>query len=165
MTVDGYSWCAPIEVRADDYDSQGHLNNAAIARHLNDLRVAYIRACIGAMWGDWLREHAAVVAAREVHISYVSEGRPGEAFVGATRIRRRDGKAVIVEQRIVEATTGRVVADAWIVQLLVRGGAVVDWPPVYLERAAAAEGRPIPERDATPRQPFGPPPWPAEDGS
>ena len=66
------------------------------------------------------RNERCVIAAREVHVLYESEGMPGEAFVGAMRYTRRDGKALILEQRLVEATTGRAIARAWVVQLLVQ---------------------------------------------
>ncbi len=105
VTLDEFAWTSPLELGDDDFDRQGHLNNAAIARLCNDLRIQYIQANVGAPWIEWLQDTGAVVAAREVHISYVSEGFPGENFVGATRITRRDGRAAIVEQRIVEDAT------------------------------------------------------------
>ncbi len=159
VTLEDFAWTSRLDLLGDDFDRQGHLNNAAIARLCNDLRVAYIQANIGEPWIEWLRNSGAVVAAREVHISYVSEGFPGEEFVGATRITRRDGRAAIVEQRIVEAVSGRVVADAWVVQLLVLDGQVVDWPAFYWDLVERAEGRPVPYRISVPRPPWGPPAW------
>jgi acyl-CoA thioesterase FadM len=147
-------------VVADDFDGQGHLNNAAIVRHLNELRVGYVRERIGPTWGEWLRATGSVVAAREVHVSYESEGFPHEQFVGATRLRRRDGRAAIVEQLVVEAASARVIARAWVVQLLARDGRAIDWPELYWELATAAEGRPIPFRARVERPRWGPPAWP-----
>jgi acyl-CoA thioesterase FadM len=141
----------------DDFDGQGHLNNAAVARHCNDLRIAYVVSNLGDVWIDWLRASGSIVAAREVHLSYESEGFPTESFIGAMRVLRRDGKAKIIEQRVIEAITGRVVARAWVVQLLVRDGKAVEWPDFYWPLVEAAEARPIPRHHSASRAPFGPP--------
>ena len=88
---------------------------------------------------------------------YESEGRPGESFVGALRYVRREGKAAILEQRLVEASTGRAVARAWALQLLVQDGTVIDWPDVYFSRVAEIDGREIPIVPRRPDAPWGPP--------
>ena len=54
------------------------------------------RTCVGAVgewWPDFIAEHRCVVAARELHVLYESEGLPGESFVGAMRYiaARREG--------------------------------------------------------------------------
>ena len=82
---------------------------------------------------------------------------PGESFVGGQRYLRREGKAAILEQRLVEATTGRGVARAWVLQLLVQRGAVIDWPDLYFSRVAAIEGREIPRVPRRPAEAWGPP--------
>ena len=97
-----------------------------------------------------------MVAAREVHVLYESEGLPGESFVGAMRYVRREGKAAVLEQRLVEAATGRPVARAWVVQLLVQEGTVVDWPDSYFARVAEIEGREIPVGPAPAGRRLGP---------
>jgi acyl-CoA thioesterase FadM len=153
---DGYRFVAPVVPRAGDYDAQGHLNNAATVRLFNDLRIAYVQGEVGPAWVELLGRETIVVAAREVHVLYESEGFPGESFVGAMRYVRREGKASVLEERLVEATTARPVARAWVVQLLVQNGGVVDWPDLYFERVAEIEGCAIP---VEPRRhtPWGPP--------
>jgi acyl-CoA thioesterase FadM len=153
---DGYRFVVPIETVTDDFDAQGHLNNAATVRLFNDLRIAYVQGEIGFEWAATLRRDAIVVAAKEVHVLYESEGFPGEEFVGAMRYVRREGKASVLEERIVEAATGRPVARAWVLQLLVQNGTVIDWPDLYFARVAEIEGREIP---VEPRRhtPWGPP--------
>jgi acyl-CoA thioesterase FadM len=141
---DGYRFVIPIEPASDDFDQQGHLNNAATVKLFNDLRVAYVRGEVGFEWVETLRRDALVVAARELHVLYESEGLPGERFVGGMRYVRREGKATVLEERLVETTTGRPVARAWVVQLLVQNGTVVDWPDLFFERVAVIEGRAIP---------------------
>ena len=141
---DGYRFVVPIAPAPADFDQQGHLNNAATVRLFNDIRIAYVRGEVGFEWVETLQRDALVVAARELHVLYESEGFPGEEFVGGMRYVRREGKASVLEERIVEAITGRPVARAWVVQLLVQNGTVVEWPDLYFERVAAIEGRAIP---------------------
>jgi acyl-CoA thioesterase FadM len=157
LRAEGYQFVVDVEPAASDFDAQGHLNNAATVRVFNDLRVAYVRDEIGADWVEVLRRDEIVVAAREVHVLYESQGLPGEAFVGALRYRRREGKAAVLEQRLVEASTGRAVARAWVVQLLVQNGKVVEWPDSYFARIAAIEGREIPVGPRRPAEVWGPP--------
>ena len=157
LAADGYRFVVPVELKADDFDAQGHLNNASTVRLFNDVRIAYVRGEVGEEWMEMLRRERLVVAAREVHVLYESEGLPGEEFVGAMRYVRREGKAAVLEQRLVEAATGRGVARAWVVQLLVQNGKVVDWPDAYFTRVAAIEGREIPVGPRRPASDWGPP--------
>ena len=153
---DGYRFVVPVVPIEGDFDAQGHLNNAATVRLFNDLRIAYVQGEVGFEWVELLRRDTIVVAAKEVHVLYESEGFPGESFVGAMRYVRREGKASILEERIVEATTARPVARAWVVQLLVQDGAVIDWPDIYFARVAEIDGRETP-REPRRHTPWGPP--------
>ena len=103
----------------------------------NDARIAYVRESIGDWWLDAINDQRYVIAARELHVLYESEGRPGESFVSAMRYVRREGKALILEQRLVEAVTARPIARAWVVQLLVQDGTVVEWPARYVARSGS----------------------------
>jgi acyl-CoA thioesterase FadM len=156
LRADGYRFVVPVVPIEGDFDAQGHLNNAATVRLLNDLRVAYVQGEVGFEWVELLRRDTLVVAAKEVHVLYESEAFPGESFLGGMRYVRREGKASVLEERIVEATTGRSVARAWVLQLLVQNGTVIDWPDLYFARVAEIDGREIP---VEPRRhtPWGPP--------
>ena len=154
---DGYRFVEAVSTDAGDFDAQGHLNNAAIVRRFNDMRVGYLHGRIGPWWPDAIRANGYVIAARELHVLYESEGLPGEHFVGAMKYVGREGKAAVLEQRIVEATTGRSIARAWVVQLLVQQGAVVEWPARYFERVAEIEGAELPVRTRGTPRPWGPP--------
>ncbi|MDQ1508676.1 MAG: Thioesterase-like superfamily [Actinomycetota bacterium] len=156
LKADGYRFVVAVEPAAGDFDPQGHLNNASTVRLFNDLRMAYVRDEVGAVWVDMLRRDRLVVAARELHVLYESEGLPGEEFIGALRYVRREGKAAVLEQRLVEGATGRAVARAWVVQLLVQDGKVVDWPAAYFARVAAIEGREIQVGPRRPPEAWGP---------
>jgi acyl-CoA thioesterase FadM len=157
LEQDGYRFVDPVVPRADDFDAQGHLNNASTVRLFNDMRVAYVHGRVGSWWTDEIRANGFVIAAREVHVLYESEGRPDERLVGGMKYVGRDGKAAVLEQRIVEAGAGRPIARAWVVQLLVQAGKVVEWSPRYLERVSEIEGRPLPARTRSAPQAWGPP--------
>ncbi len=154
---DGYRFVTAVESTPDDFDTQGHLNNVAAVRYFQDLRIAFVMARLAPRWTTHLRDNGLVLVARELHVLYESEGMPGERFVGGVRIRIRQGKAGIMEERLVEASTGRAVARAWVVQLVVQSGRVVEYPDWYWDLLARAEGTPLRELDAGARAPWGPP--------
>ncbi len=157
LAADGYRVVAPVPVADTDYDRQGHLNNAAIVRMFNDMRISYVFEHVGTWWGDEIGAQGYVVAARELHVLYESEGRPGERYTGGMKYVGREGKAAHLEQRIVERATARPVARAWVVQLLVQHGHVVPWPERFFDVVAQIEGRAIPARERGPARPWGPP--------
>ena len=152
---EGYRFVVPIEPQPSDFDAQGHLNNAAIVRIFNDNRIAYIHQRIGDRWRAHLSAERLVVVAREVHVLYESEGLPGEEYVGAMRYVRREGRAAVIEQRLLEASSARPVARCWVVQLLARDGQVAAWPDFYFSLVAEVEGREI-EQGPSVRREWGP---------
>lgn len=155
LEADGFRFVVPVVPAADDFDMQGHLNNAAIVRIFNDLRIAYVQQRLDPRWREHIISERLVVVAREAHVLYESEGLPGEEYVGAMRYVRREGRAAIIEQRLVEASAARPIADGWFVQLLARDGRVVDWPDFYFDLVAAVEARAIEQRPSN-RRPWGP---------
>ena len=84
---EGYRHIRTAPTRDEDFDRQGHLNNAATVRMFNDARIAYVRESIGDWWIDAIDVERYVIAARELHVLYESEGMPGETFVAAMRYR------------------------------------------------------------------------------
>jgi len=141
----------PVETGPQHYDAQGHLNNAAVAQLCNDMRIRFVQVVLGPWWGQVLHDERLTVAVREAHFSYDSEGLPGETFVGVMRYSHREGRAAIAEQRIIETTTGRVVARGWVLLLVLHAGAVIDWPEEFFERIARAQGAPIERRPRSAR--------------
>ena len=140
---------------ADAY--QDHLNNHAAVRMFNELRIAYVASELAPDWPRFIRRSNSTVVVRELHVEYQSEGWMYERFVGATRWAARRGKAGLVEQRLVEATTGRSLARAWVVQLFVGPAGVEAFPEWLWERIGEVEGGPIPVLEAT-RRDWGRPP-------
>jgi acyl-CoA thioesterase FadM len=156
LREDGYRFVVPLDLPDTAFDGQGHLNNAAVAQIFNDLRVTYMTTA-NPEFGRGLAKRGFVVAVREMHVLFESQGMPGERLVGAARIEGRRGRAQITEQRLVEEASGRSVARAWLLHLLLRHGEVVDWPEDYWETVATVEGRSMDARPRIEPTPFGPP--------
>jgi acyl-CoA thioesterase FadM len=157
LAREGYRHVRTVPATDADFDRQGHLNNAATVRIFNDARIAYVRDAIGDWWVDAIDAQRYVIAARELHVLYESEGLPGETFLAAMRYRRREGKALILEQRLLEAGSCRPIARAWVVQLLVQDGTVVEWPARYVARVEEVEQCSLPFRPRGNVTPWGPP--------
>jgi acyl-CoA thioesterase FadM len=159
LHADGYRAVFDVEaIEADRDEYQDHLNNTAAVRMCNELRIAYVATHLAPDWPRYLRRGGLGVVVRELHFRYESEGWMHERYVGGTRFSQRRGKAAVIEQRLVEATTGRAFASAWGVQLVVRfEGGVVEWPEWFWEMVGEIEGRPIPVVDGAARTPWGPP--------
>jgi acyl-CoA thioesterase FadM len=98
------------------------------------------------------------VVVRELHVQYESEGWMHDHYVGGIRWAERRGKAGLVEERLVEATTGRPLARAWVVQLFIAQSGVAAFPDWFWEMIAAVEGGSVAESDGASRAPWGPPP-------
>ena len=157
--TEGYRYVVPVALAAEHIDAQGHLNNAAVARIFNELRVAYVGAGVGPRWGEYLRGEGVrrTVVVRELHIAYDREATIADELVGCVRIAARRGKAKIVEQRLVDARRDLTVARAWVVQLFLEEGVVRDFPDFYWAAIEAAEGRAVPTGPRGPVVPWGPP--------
>ena len=156
MTLDDDRWrfVVPVVARESFFDWQTHLNNSAAVKLLENARIYYITDGLG----DDVRVRIAdesVMAVRELHVVYESEGMPHEQFVCAVRAASRTAKAFTLDQELREAETGRVIVRATVVMLMVdpKTGRVVDIPDWFWDPVERLEGRVIPvaprDRSAT----------------
>ena len=159
LRADGYSVCFDVDpIEADRDTWQDHLNNGAVVRMMNELRMAYVAARLTPEWPRFLRRGGYTVVVREQHIRYDREGWMHERYVGGMRIAQRRGKAAIVEHALAEAGSGELLAAAWLVQLLVDAdGRVADFPDRYWEMVEAVEGGAVPVAAGAARIAWGPP--------
>ena len=132
-------------IASDEDKHQDHLNNSAAVRMFNELRIAYVASRLSPDWPRHLRRENLIVVVRELHVEYQSEAQGSERFIGATRLSFRRGKSVLIEQALVEIESGRPVARAWVVQLLLGPTGVQDWPDFYWDLVATSEGAPLVE--------------------
>lgn len=139
----GYAYATALEVSNDDLDVQGHLNNVAIVRLMQELRVGYVRERLApgrlALYDD------VVVVTADVHVSYLSQGRPGEAYAGAASIVARTDKAYCYDEVLIARQDDRVVARARVVELWLSRttGRVIPLPDTFLAMLEATEPRPV----------------------
>ena len=147
-----------VPIDADRDEHQDHLSNIGAVRLFNELRVAYVASRLAPDWPRFVRREGRTVVVRELHVQYDSEGWMDDRYVGAVRWALRRGKSTLLEQRLVEATTARSIARAWVVQLFVTPGGVEAFPDWLWEMVAEVEGGPVPESDGASRAPWGPPP-------
>ena len=129
----------PLHTRYSDYDSKGHVNNAA---YLTYFEIARAAAWVDALGGD--ADFPFVVAAAAVR--YASPARLGEPLdveVEAGEVRT---KAWVWRYRVLERTTGRLVAEGETTQVMYdyAANASVPIPAALRERltrlAAAGAG-------------------------
>ena len=95
---DNYRHITAIDPPSTAFDGQGHLNNSAISCIFNDMRDDYMITTHPELGAD-LGGAGFIVAVREAHVLFESQGLPGERLVGGIRIEGRRGRAQIVEQR------------------------------------------------------------------
>ena len=101
------SFQLPIEVRFRDLDALGHVNNAVYLTYLESARIAY-----------WLRlKGRADLAALDMMLARVEVDYRSPAFFGETldvgvRCATMRRSSFILEFRIVERRSGRLVAEA-----------------------------------------------------
>ena len=159
LRADGFVAVFDVDAIDADRDAyQDHLNNTAAARMFNELRIAYVASNLAPRWPKHIRAERLAVVVRELHVIYESEGWMHERYVGALRVAQRRSKAVVLEQRLVEADAARPLARAWIVQLLVDAdGRVATWPAWFFDLVAEVQGAAVPVLEAPPRPPWGPP--------
>ena len=103
----GFRFVQPVEVRFRDLDALGHVNNAVFLTYLESARLAYWLQVTGRR--D-LREMDVILARAEVdYRAPVAFGDRLEVGVRCASIRR---SSLALEQAIVEARSGRLVAEA-----------------------------------------------------
>jgi acyl-CoA thioester hydrolase len=98
----------PIEVRYGDLDPQGHLNNAKYLTYFEQARISYFEELGLFHIGQSFMDVGVIMAeARVTFHAAVQYGMPVKAGV---RIDRLGNKSLTVEQNIVQAESGEVLA-------------------------------------------------------
>jgi acyl-CoA thioester hydrolase len=103
----GFRFVHPLEVRFRDLDALGHVNNAVFLTYLESARLAYWLQVTGRR--D-LRDMDVILARAEV--DYRSPAGYGEHLDVGVRCASIRRSSLVLEQAIVENTSGRLVAEA-----------------------------------------------------
>ena len=98
-----------IRVRGYHLDLYGHVNNARYLEFLEEARWSLVEASMGLEW--WHDQGLAFVVA-SITINYRRPAGLGVDLEIRSRVRRIGGRSAIIHQDVVDAATGKVLADA-----------------------------------------------------
>lgn len=140
----------PIEVRFNDTDALGHVNNAVYLSYFEMGRSAYYRELMGVPFGTDEDSERYPIVMSEASVHYRTQAFYGESLVVECRVGWMSRSTIGLEYRVVsegsELAPARHVADGITVHVRwdVTTRRVSRVPPELRERFEAFEGRPIP---------------------
>lgn len=105
--MEGYRLVAEVPVRFGDTDAMGHVNNAVYLSYLEAARVEYIRRVFGIVEPQ---EYGVILARAE--IDYKSPVFHHETVMVGCRVAELGGSSILMDYRLEEKVTGRLVALA-----------------------------------------------------
>ena len=105
--MDGFKIVAEVPVRFADTDALGHVNNANYLSFLESSRLEYIKTVLGRVKA----EDFGVIVAR-IEIDYKSPAFHYETMRVGCRVSELGGSSILMDYRIEDKATGRLVARA-----------------------------------------------------
>jgi len=144
----------PIEIRYNDTDALGHVNNAVYFSYFEMARSGYYTEVVGHPFGTGPNADKRTFVIAEAHITYRLPAFYGEPLWCAVRVGWVSRSAFSLEYRVeVEASAlgqARVAADGSTVQVFydLKRGRPMRTPADLLRDLAAYEGRELPSRPA-----------------
>jgi len=138
--MDGFNFVVPVEVRFRDLDPLGHVNNAVFITYLEAARIKYR---LNLMESASLDRLGLILA--EMTCSYRSPAYFGEVLEVGVRVSEIGNKSFVMEYRIEERETRRLVATARSVQVAYdyETQQTIPLSARFVELAEALEGRPL----------------------
>jgi acyl-CoA thioester hydrolase len=135
-----FNYVIPVQVRFRDLDPLGHVNNAVFITYLETARIGYSMSLRGTAS---LADLDLILA--EITCTYRSPAYYGETLDVGVRVVEIGNKSFVMEYRIEERETRRLVATARSVQVAYDYDTqqTVPLSDRFIERAEAFEGRPL----------------------
>jgi acyl-CoA thioester hydrolase len=99
----------PIQVRYNDIDAQGHVNNAKYVTYIEYARFGYITE-LGLWDGKSFMDLGLIVA--DCHISYLAPIKLNQRIRVGTRVSRIGNKSLVFSSQIEEKDAAKVMATA-----------------------------------------------------
>jgi acyl-CoA thioester hydrolase len=99
----------PIQIRYNDIDAQGHVNNAKYVTYIEYARFGYIME-LGLWDGKSFMDLGLIVA--DCHISYLAPIKLNQRIRVGTRVSRIGNKSLVFSYQIEEEETAKVMAIA-----------------------------------------------------
>jgi acyl-CoA thioester hydrolase len=135
--MDDYKTTADVQLRFADTDALGHINNANYLSYLEIARLVYLKDVLGAVE----TKQFSVIVAR-VEIDYRSPAFHYESLVVGIRVLELGGASMLMDYRIEEKKTKRLVAQAKTVMVCYDylEGKPKRWPDEVREKVEAYDG-------------------------
>jgi acyl-CoA thioester hydrolase len=105
----------PIEVRYGDLDPQGHLNNAKYLTYFEQARIQYLVDVGLFRYGQSFMEIGFILA--DVHLTFHAPVQWGDPVKVGVRTSRLGNKSIHMEQAILNAQTGEVLASGTVISV------------------------------------------------
>jgi len=142
----------PIEIRYNDTDALGHVNNAVYFSYFEAARGGYYTAVVGHPFGTGPEAETRTYVIAEAHITYRAPAFYGEPLSVAVRVGWASRSAFSLEYRVEVAESpigaARLAADGSTVQVFydLRRGRPMRTPPQLVAALATYEGHELPGR-------------------
>jgi acyl-CoA thioester hydrolase len=130
----------PIEIRYGDLDPQGHVNNAKYLTYFEQARVTYWMDLKLFTKDQSFMELGMILA--DVHITYLEPIYFGQNIKVGVRVTRLGNKSMTWEQNIVDAETGRQLANGEVIVVAYdyKAGKTISVPQEWREKITEFEG-------------------------
>ena len=135
-----YKFFHPTEVRYGDLDPQGHVNNAKYLTYFEQARSYYLIK-LGLFNKDQSFMEVGVIIA-DIHITYHSTTHYGDDIKVGVKITRIGTKSITVEQCVMDAKTGKLMASGTVVMVTFdyEGLKTIPVPEEWKQKISAFEG-------------------------
>ena len=130
----------PIEVRYGDLDPQGHLNNSRYLTYFEQARIQYFVELGLFKPGESFMDIGVIMA--EASVTFHAPVEYGTPIKAGARFGKLGNKSIRVEQGIVHAESGEVLASGYVILVAFdyHNGKTILIPDVMREKIAEFEG-------------------------
>ena len=104
-----YNFYQPIQIRYNDIDAQGHVNNAKYVTYIEFARFSYITE-VGLWDGGSFLDLGLIVA--DIHVSYLAPIKLGQPIKVGVRVSRIGNKSLTFVYQVEDSNTGQKMATA-----------------------------------------------------
>jgi len=107
--MEQYHFYQPIQIRYNDIDAQGHVNNAKYITYIEFARFRYITE-VGLWDGGSFLDLGLIVA--DVHVSYLKPIKLGQMVKVGVRVSKIGNKSMNFDYQIENSESGQILATA-----------------------------------------------------
>ncbi|MGB8253221.1 MAG: thioesterase family protein [Anaerolineaceae bacterium] len=107
--MEQYNFYQPIQIRYNDIDAQGHVNNAKYVTYIEFARFGYITKA--GLWdGESFMDLGFIVA--DVHVSYLAPIKLGQEIKVGVKVSRIGNKSLTFIYQVEDSKSGLIMATA-----------------------------------------------------